>query len=329
MNFHNNKKIFRRKLVSRIKKNIISMIVISLAVILSLGLLSGCKTNVLETVTTAAAETSANQAEKKFSNESLVISGSNTLLEVSQKWTEAFMKANGGKITLSGAGSGVGIAALLDGTTDLANSSRSIKKEEIDKGTAAGMDIKEFTVLDDGICIVSSKNISVKELTTDQLADIYMEKITNWKEVGGPDAKIVAVARDTSSGTSTYFLEEIIQKGTTLKDNDYAPNVLRLQSTSEIVNQAANNDNVIGYIGIGYLKDAGNTVNTIAVKKGDKAAVLPTLETIADKSYPISRPLFIYGDTKKMSAIAQAYINLVLSPEGQAIGEEAGFIKVK
>jgi len=239
------------------------------------------------------------------------------------------MKANGGKITVNGGGSGEGIASLLNGTTDLANSSRSIKKEEMDKAAESGMDIKEFTVLYDGICIVTSKNISIKELTTDQLADIYMAKITNWKEVGGPDANIVLAARDSNSGTGEYFLQEIIQKGQTQKENDYSPNSLRLQSNSDVVNQVANNDNTIGYIGIGYLKDAGDTVNTIAVKKGDKAAVLPTIATVADKSYPISRGLYIYGNTKKMSAIAQAYIDFVLSPEGQTLGEEAGFVKVK
>jgi phosphate transport system substrate-binding protein len=239
------------------------------------------------------------------------------------------MKTSGGKITVNGGGSGEGIASLLNGTTDLANASRSIKKEEIEKGTTSGMDIKEFTVLYDGICIVTSKNISVKELTTDQLADIYIGKITNWKEVGGPDVNIVLAARDSNSGTGEYFLQEIIQRGQTEKDNDYSPNSLRLQSNGDVVNQVANNDDTIGYIGIGYLKDAGDTVNTVAVKKDDKAAVLPTIATVADKSYPISRALYVYGDAKKMSAIAKAYIDFVLSPEGQTIGEEAGFVKVK
>jgi phosphate transport system substrate-binding protein len=240
------------------------------------------------------------------------------------------MKVNGGEVNLSGEGSGVGIAALLNGTTDLANSSRPMKQEELDKGAQSGLDIKEYKVLWDGISIVTSKNITVKELTTDQLADIYMGKITNWKEVGGPDANIVAVARDTSSGTGTYFLEEIIQKGSQkIKENDYGSSILRIQSTSDIVNQVATNDNTIGYIGIGYLKDAGDTVNTIAIKKGDAAAVLPTTETIADKSYPISRELFIYGNSKTMSEIAQAYIDFVLNPAGQALGEEAGFVKIK
>lgn len=314
------------------KKSLVSIIIAVLVIITSgVTVFTGCKTASLETITTTAAEKTATQAagELKFKDETLVLTGSTTLLEVAQKWSEAFMKANGGKITVNGGGSGEGIAALLNGTTDLANASRSIKQEEMDAATAAGLDIKEFTVLYDGICIVTSKNISVKELTTDQLADIYMGKITNWKEVGGPDANIVAAARDTNSGTGEFFLEEIIQKGKKEKENDYSPNCLRLQSNGDVTNQVANNDNTIGYIGIGYLKDAGDSVNTVAVKKGDKAAILPTPETVADKSYPISRALYIYGNTKKMSAIAQAFLDFVLSSDGQAIGQEAGFVKVK
>ena len=320
------------------KRSLASVTIISLLIVaLGVTLFTGCKTASSASETTkasTAAETTkvSGQAasDLKFKDKTLVLSGSNTLLEVSQKWAEEFMKINGGEINLSGEGSGVGIAALLNGTTDLANSSRPMKKEELDKGTQSGQDIKEFKVLWDGISIVTSKNITVKELTTDQLADIYMGKITNWKEVGGSDANIVVVARDTSSGTGTYFLEEIIQKGSKkIVENDYGSTILRIQSTSDIVNQVATNENTIGYIGIGYLKDAGDTVNTVAIKKGDAAAVLPTLETISDKTYPISRELFIYGNTKAMSEIAQAYIDFVLSPAGQTLGEEAGFVKIK
>ncbi|MEI7616429.1 MAG: PstS family phosphate ABC transporter substrate-binding protein, partial [Actinomycetota bacterium] len=242
------------------KRILASLTIISLLIVaLGVTLFTGCKTASSASETTkasTAAETTkvSGQAasDLKFKDKTLVLSGSNTLLEVSQKWAEEFMKINGGEINLSGEGSGVGIAALLNGTTDLANSSRPMKKEELDKGTQSGQDIKEFKVLWDGISIVTSKNITVKELTTDQLADIYMGKITNWKEVGGSDANIVVVARDTSSGTGTYFLEEIIQKGSKkIVENDYGSTILRIQSTSDIVNQVATNENTIGYIGIG------------------------------------------------------------------------------
>ena len=315
--------------MNKIKKNIISMIVISLVSILSLSLLAGCKTGSAENTATTEV-LSADQSGLQFSNETLVLTGSTTLLEVSQKWAEEFMKKNGGKITVNGGGSGEGISSLLNGTTDLANSSRSIKKEEQDKADSIGMEIKENEVLIDGICMIVSKNIDIKELTLDQLADIYMGNITNWEQLGGIDADIVAAARDTNSGTGEYFLQRVIQKDGTQKDNDYTPFCLRLQSSGDVVNQVAGNDNTIGYIGVGYLKDAGSTVNVVSVKVDiNSSAVSPSIETILEKTYPISRGLYIYSNNSKMSEIAKSYIAFVLSPEGQKIGEGAGFVKVQ
>ncbi len=325
--------------MSKVRKSIFSMIIISLAVLLSTGLLAGCTTAVQETTTAKAAETTAaavgntiaeTQSGKKFTNETLVLTGSTTLLEVAQKWAESFMNTNGGKITVNGGGSGEGIAALLNGTTDLANASRAMKDEELTTAKEKGLDIKEYIVLFDGICIVTSKNIDIKELSINQLADIFMGKITNWKEVGGPDAAIVAAARDSNSGTGEYFLERVIQKDKSEPDNDYSEMCLRLQSNTDVVNQVSGNENSIGYIGIGYFKSAGDSINLVAVKDGDTAtAIAPSAETVADKSYPIARDLYVYGDLSSMSEIATSYIEFVLSSEGQAIGEEAGFVKVQ
>lgn len=331
--------------MSKVRKSINSMVIIFLTVLMGVGIFTGCTTTAQETTTTASAETTASvdqttstaaettvaetQAEKKFTDETLILTGSTTLLEVAQKWAEAFMNTNGGKITVNGGGSGEGIAAILNKTTDLANASRAMKDEELADAKEKGLDIKEYVVLFDGICIVTSKNIEVKELSIDQLADIFMGKITNWKEVGGPDAEIVAAARDSNSGTGEYFLERVIQKDKTEEDNDYSEMCLRLQSNTDVVNQVSGNENSIGYIGIGYLKSAGDSVNLVAVKDGDAAAIAPSAETVEDKSYPISRDLYVYGDLNSMSEIAAAYMEFVLSPEGQAIGEEAGFVGVK
>ena len=161
--------------------------------------------------TTTAAETTASGIN--FSGEQLVISGSNTMLEVGNAWAEAFMAKFGGEITLNGQGSGVGIADMINKTNDIANASRKIKDEEAEEAKAAGVDVKEFTVLFDGISIIVSKNINITEISIQQLSDIYIEKITNWKEIGGPDAPIVAYARDSSSGTGEYFLEESYSVG--------------------------------------------------------------------------------------------------------------------
>jgi phosphate transport system substrate-binding protein len=296
-------------------------------------------TETTEATETTAAETTATETtatettatnEVKFTNEKLILSGSTTLLEVSQLWTEAFMKQFGGEVTINGGGSGVGITDLINGTTDLANSSRSITDDEKTKAQSVGEDIKEYKVLIDGICIVTSKNINVSELTINQLSDIYTGKITNWNQVGGLDAQIVVIARDSSSGTGEYFLQKVVQLDGKAKSNDYNENDLRLQSNADVVNQIETNSNAIGYIGIGYLKDAGDKVNLIKVKiSADSQAIAPTAETVANFSYPISRYCYIYANANKLSKIAQAYLDFVLSADGQNIAEQAGFVKVK
>jgi phosphate transport system substrate-binding protein len=278
--------------------------------------------------TTAAVETSAAN-EAVFTNERLSVTGSTTTLEVSQLWAEAFMAKFGGQITISGGGSGVGIADLINKTNDLTNSSRAIKSSEKDKAKAAGVDVKEYKVLLDGIAVVTSKNINISELTLNQMADIYTGNITNWKEVGGPDAPILAIARDSSSGTGEFFLQKVVQLNQT-NTNDYSDNALRLQSNADVVNQVEANNNAIGYIGMGYLKDAGSKVNLIKVKFADNTpSIGPNNQTVADFSYPISRYCYIYANGNKLSKIAKAYLDFVLSPEGQEIVVKAGFVKVK
>lgn len=280
------------------------------------------------TAETTAPETTA-ASEVKFTNEKLIISGSTTLLEVAQLWAETFMEKFGGEVTINGGGSGVGISDLINGTTDLCNSSRAIKASEKTKATAAGKDIKEYKVLIDGICIVTSKNIKIPELTLNQLSDIYIGNYTNWKQVGGPDAPILAIARDSSSGTGEFFLQKVVQLGQT-NTNDYSPNDLRLQSNADVVNQVESSNNAIGYIGMGYLQDAGNKVNLVKVKfDANSPAIAPNTQTVSNFTYSISRYCYIYADAKKTSKIAKAYLDFVLSPEGQAIVFKAGFVKVK
>ena len=317
--------------MNKIRKSIISIAVISLTVLLGIGLLAGCSTAASGTSSIAITETSntENQSAKKFTNETLILTGSTTLLEVAQKWAEAFMNTNGGQITVNGGGSGEGVAALLNKTTDLANASRSMKDEELTAAKEGGIEIKENIVLFDGICVITSKNIEVKELSIDQLADIYMGKITNWKEVGGPDAAIIVAARDSNSGTGEYFLERVIQRDKTEKDNDYSELCLRLQSNSDIANQVSQNEDSIGYIGIGYLKSTGDNANLVAIKDGDAAAITPSLETVTDKSYPISRDLYIYEDLKSTTEISASFMEFVLSSQGQDLGKEAGFVGIK
>ncbi len=320
--------------------------VVTVFFLLFSGMVFGCsKASSNQTTATTAAETQASveqttaaketvtettEAPKPFEGKSLVISGSTTLLEVGNAWAEEFMKKFGGEITVNGGGSGVGIADMINKANDLANSSREIKEEEIKDAQAAGVEPEEHLVLYDGIAVIVSKNISVNELTIKQLSDIYTGKIRNWSEVGGPNVEIVTIARDSSSGTGEYFLERVVQLNKKEKENDYGDHCLRLQSNADIANQVSTNDNCIGYIGLGYLDSVEGKANIVAVKGEDKdSAVLPSIDTVKDKSYPISRGLYIYSNKNNFSEFAKAFIEFVLSDEGQAIGLEAGFVPVK
>jgi len=293
-------------------KNKIWMFFSLSVMILFLGsiLLSGCGSGSDEEI--------LNNSNLTYDGQELVISGSTTLLQVSEAWASAFMEEFGGTIIVNGGGSGGGIADLINGINELANASRQIRDEEYKAAEDAGLDIQEYTVLYDGIAVIVSSNVSVEDLTVEQLSKIYTGEITSWEELGGDDAGIVIVARDSSSGTGEYFLEEVIQIGKTLDRNDYSEKALRLQSNADIVNQIKNNDNVIGYIGLGYLEESLKTVKVEGVE--------PSIETVKDGTYPISRGLYIYAPGKELTKIGQEYMDFVLSPEGQEIGLEEGFV---
>lgn len=261
------------------------------------------------------------EASLPYEGKELVISGSTTLLQVSEAWASSFMEKFGGTVIINGGGSGAGIADLINGTNELANASRQIKDAEMEAAKNAGLDIQEYTVLYDGIAVIASSNVTIENLTIEQLSKIYTAEITNWKDLGGEDAEIVIIARDSSSGTGEYFLEEVVQVGKTLKENDYSEMALRLQSNADIVNQIKENDNSIGYIGLGYLEESLKAVKV--------EGILPAVESVKDESYPISRGLYVYAPGKELTDIGKAYIEFVLSSDGQEIGLKEGFVPVK
>jgi len=269
---------------------------------------------------TADEVTTEGDAEESlpYEGQELVISGSTTLLQVSEAWASAFMEKYGGTIIVNGGGSGAGIADLLNGVNELANSSRKIKDEELEAAQAAGLDVQEYMVLFDGIAVIVSGNVPIEDITIEQLSKIYTGEITNWKDVGGDDTEIIITARDSSSGTGEYFLEEVVQLGGTMEDNDYSDMALRLQSNADIVNQVKENDDAIGYIGLGYLDESLKTVTVEGIE--------PSIDTVKDASYPISRGLYIYAPGKDLTEIGQEYINFILSDEGQDIGLDEGFV---
>jgi phosphate transport system substrate-binding protein len=312
--------------------NKILLMAISLLAILFLAttIFTGCKTTATQVTDTSKESGEANSSLSKFNDQELVVSGSTTLLEVANAWAENFMAKFGGSITVNGGGSGEGIKSLIDGTTDLANASRTMKDSEKEEAVLKGIDLKEHVVLWDGIAVIASKNVNVSELTFDQLSKIYKGEITNWKDIGGADAEIIAAARESSSGTGEYFLENIVRLGNNESQDEYSDKCLLLQTNADMVAQVGGNENIIGYVGLGYLKEAGDTVNAIKIKKDSSSStVSPSVETVKDRSYPISRELYVYADGNKITELSQAYLDFILSAEGQQIGIDAGFVSVK
>ncbi len=249
------------------------------------------------------------------SGKKVVIKGSTTVLPVTQKTAEAYRKLNNVSITIEGSGSGNGIKALIDGTCDIANSSREMKPEEIKSTEAKGKQVKEIALAVDMIVPVVHPSNTVKEMTMAQLKAIYDGSITSWKQVGGKDEKIVVISRDTSSGTYEIWNEKIMKKTDVKKD------ALLQASNGAIVSAVAGNPKALGYIGFGYID---SSVRPLMVDK-----VVATIENGKSGKYPISRKLYMYVDEKNISADAQKYIDYVLSVDGQKLVNEAGFIPIK
>lgn len=246
----------------------------------------------------------------------LNIEGSDTMVNIAQAWAEEFMAANPGvMVTVKGGGSGAGIASLINGNVDFANASRNVKDEEKTQGTAAGIDIVENEVARDGIAVMVNTANKVAELSIDQLGKIYRGEVTNWKEVGGADAPIVLLGRDTSSGTYEFFLEAVVGK-----ENKYAKSMRNLQSSQAIVDELKKNPNAIGYVGMGY-EDP-----TLVVLKVDGVAA--TVDAVKDGSYPLSRLLYL--DSNGVPAdLAKAYLDWIVSDAGQKVVESEGFVALQ
>ena len=250
----------------------------------------------------------------------ITVKGSDTLVILSQRWAEVYMQKNPtASIQVTGGGSGVGIAALINGSTDIANASRPMKASEIDKlkqrYNTLGV---EIPCAKDGITVYLNKANTVSELTVKQIGLIFAGKITNWKEVGGPDAAIKLYGRESSSGTFGFFKDNVVK-------TDYAPSCQTLPGTAAIVNAVKKDKYAVGYGGAAYAEG----VKDCKVKKDDKSpAYAPTAETIKNKTYPISRYLYMYLKSRPTGAM-KAYIDWILSPEGQKLVVETGYFPVK
>ncbi len=249
------------------------------------------------------------------------IKGSDTVLPLSQKEAESYMKSNPSKsVTVTGGGSGVGLSALLEGTTDIAQASRRIKFDEKRKLQESGKSAKEVIIAYDALAIVLNPANKVSKLTREQLEAIFTGKITNWKELGGDDMKIVPYSRETSSGTYEFFKESV------LKNKNYMNGIMSMPATGAIIQSISQTKGGIGYVGLAYLND---NVKALQVSyDGGKTYTAPSVAAAKNKTYPIVRPLFFYYEARSESKV-KPFIDYVLSPAGQKIVSEVGFITVK
>lgn len=247
----------------------------------------------------------------------ITVKGSDTMVILNQRLAERFMAENPGKtVQVTGGGSGTGIAALINGTTDIAQASRSMKDtEKAQVQQKRGAPAVEIPVALDGLAIFVNEKNPLPSITLAQLASIYMGETTNWKQLGGEDAPIVLYGRENNSGTYAYFKEHV------LKDEDFAAETQTLPGTAAVVNAVSRDPRAIGYGGIAYA--AG--IRQVPVKKdADSTAVAATLENVSNGSYPISRFLFLYTAGQPTGDVKQ-YIDFALSPEGQKIAGEVGY----
>ena len=228
-------------------------------------------------------------------------------------------------ISVTGGGSGTGIASLTNDTVDIANASRAMKDEE-KEAMPAGTPAVEYIVARDAIAVIVNLDNPVSELTLQQVSDIYSGKINNWKEVGGDDLQIVRLSRETNSGTHVYFLENVLRQGNSEDTTLFSTDTLLLPSSEGIMTEVRDNPHAIGYDGLGYVTPEVKVI-AIAEQPGDPY-VLPSAETVNDKSYPVARDLYMYTAGLPKGAI-QAYIEWIFSEEAQALVKELGFVPVQ
>jgi phosphate transport system substrate-binding protein len=252
--------------------------------------------------------------------------GSDTLVNLALAWAERYQQIHPEvRLAVTGGGSGTGIAAILNGTVDIANASRQISEEELRAAEEQGISPVEFIVSKDAIAVVVHLGNPVDQLTIQQVSDIYSGVINNWSEVGGEDRPIVRLSRETNSGTHVYFLAEVLRQGNPEDRTLFSQDTLLLPSSEGITAEVKDNPNAIGYEGLGYIT-SNMKVLAIARTPGEPY-VMPTIDTVNDDSYPIARDLYMYTPGEPSGVVAE-YMSWIFSEEAQQIVAELGFVPV-
>ncbi len=254
----------------------------------------------------------------------VTVKGSDTMVHLVSSWAEAFMNHNEGmEVSVTGGGSGTGIAALLNGTTDVCAASRQMKEKEYKLAESKGLDVMEHVVARDGIAVVVNPRNPIETLSVEQIGKIYTGAYTNWNQVGGPDKPILVLSRESSSGTYVFFQEHVLKK------RDYTTRARLMPATSTIIHSVSTDQWAIGYVGLGYGVEAGDKVKMLGVKKDENEhPVYPSEKTVSSGAYSIARPLHFYTKGAPTGAI-KSFIDFCMSKEGQKIVIETGYVAVQ
>jgi len=256
--------------------------------------------------------------------------GSDTIVNLALAWAERYQDEHSNiRISVTGGGSGTGIAALLNGTVDIANASRQISPDETKQAEAKGIKPEEFVIARDAIAVIVNPHNPVSRLTLQQISDLYSGKISNWKELGGDDRPIVRLSRETNSGTHVYFLETVLRLGRKDDKTLFSTDTLLLPSSEGIIAELQDNPNAIGYDGLGYVPSNGSVKVIAVAKDANSAYTLPSVETVNSKTYPIARDLYMYTAGDPQGA-AKDYLDWIrTSAEAQDIVGKLGFVPIK
>ncbi len=280
-------------------------------------------------VLTACGSSTAQSSSPTQASAYIQNKGSDTMVNLALAWAERYQAEHPDvSLSVTGGGSGTGIAALVNGTVDIANASRAMTADEIKQAKANGVTPVEFVVSRDAIAVVVNPENPVRKLTLQQISDIYSGKYNNWSEVGGDNRPIVRLSRETNSGTHVYFLQTVIRLGDSKNTTLFSTDTLLLPSSEGIINEVRQNPNAIGYDGLGYIPpDLMNSVIAVA-HDASGPYVIPSIATVNDNSYPVARDLYMYTAGEPAGSIKD-YINWIISPEAQAIVADLGFVPIK
>ena len=254
----------------------------------------------------------------------ITIKGSDTMVYLASSWAETFMKQNPDiEVSVTGGGSGTGIAAILNGTTDICAASRKIQNKELELALEKNIHPHEIAVARDGIAVVVNPDNPVKELTLQQLSKIFTDNSLRWGNVGGPDEPIIVLSRESSSGTYVFFQEMVLKK------QDYMQDAKLMPATSAIIQSVSTDKLAIGYVGLGYALAAEDKVKIIAVKADDNSpAVMPSDQTVKSGQYAIARPLYLYLNGEPKGTVKK-FIDFCLSAAGQTVVKDTGYVAIQ